>query len=94
MPEDVKIVESKTPGSTNASFIYENAWSFHIADPRSLAAVSDQCIEYGKQHPSPGRQYKALNQRRIVWQCLESAYEYTATSFLPIMERVKKNGEH
>jgi hypothetical protein len=66
---EMKIVESKTLDSTIANFIYENALSFHVADTQSFAAVVDQCIEFGQQHP--GRKYKAPTRRRIGGPLLE-----------------------
>jgi len=87
---EMKIVESKTLDSTIANFIYENALSFHVADTQSFAAVVDQCIEFGQQHP--GRKYKAPTRRRIGGPLLDSAYEDTAASVQPIMDRAKKYG--
>jgi hypothetical protein len=43
---EMKIVESKTLDSTIASFIYENALSFNVADSPSFTAMVDQCIEF------------------------------------------------
>ena len=54
---DVKVVDSKQLDSTIANFFYENALSFNVADTPSLAAVVEECIEFGRQHP--GRKYKA-----------------------------------
>ena len=87
---EMKIVESKTLDSTIANFIYENVLSFNLADTQSLAAVVDQCIEFGQQHP--GRKYKAPTRRRISGPLLDSAYEDTAASVKPIMDRAKKYG--
>jgi hypothetical protein len=49
-------VESKTLDTTNASFFYENALSFTVADSPSFAAMVDQCIQFGQQNP--GRKYQ------------------------------------
>lgn len=45
--EDIKIVDSKQLDSTIANFFYENALSFNVADTQSLAAVVEECIEFG-----------------------------------------------
>ena len=63
---EIKNVESKMLDTTFANFFYENALPFNIADLPSLAAVVDQCIEFGEQHP--GRRYKAPNRRRFLNQ--------------------------
>ena len=62
--------------TTIANFFHENALQFNIADSPSLAAVVDQCIEFGQQHP--GLKYKAPNRRKIGGPLLESAYEHTS----------------
>jgi hypothetical protein len=48
----------------------------------------DEDIEFGQQHPC--RKYKAPNRRKIGGPLLESAYEDTAASVQPIMDRAKK----
>ena len=48
---EIKNVESKMLDTTIANFFHENALQFNIADSPSLAAVVDQCIEFGQQHP-------------------------------------------
>ena len=66
---------------------------FNIADSPSLAAVVDQCIEFGQQHP--GRKYKTPNERKIGGPLLESAYDYedtTTAAAQPIMDRAKEYG--
>jgi hypothetical protein len=60
---EIKVVESKMIDATIASFFYENALSFNVADSPSFTAVINQCIEFGQQHP--GRSYKAPNRRKI-----------------------------
>lgn len=87
---EIKIVESKMLDATIASFFYENALSFNVADSPSLAAVIDQCIEFGQQHP--GRRYKAPNRRRISGPLLDSAFEATTLQAQPIIDRAKKYG--
>ena len=54
-----KIVESKMLDTTIASFLYENALWFNVVDSESFAALVDECIEFGRQHP--GRKYKPPN---------------------------------
>ncbi len=87
---EMKIVESKMLDSTIANFIYENDLSFNVADTQSFAAVLVQCIEFGQQHP--GRKYKAPNRRRIGGPLLDSAYEDTAASLQPIIDKAKQYG--
>ena len=70
---DVKVVDSKQLDSTIANFFYENALSFNVADTPSLAAVVEECIEFGRQHP--GRKYKAPHRRKIGGQLPDSAYD-------------------
>ena len=89
---EIKNVESKMLDTTIANFFYENALPFNIADSPSLATLVDQCIEFGQQHP--GRKYKAPNRRKISGQLLESAYEHTAATSQPIMDRAKSMAEH
>ena len=71
--------------ATLASFFYENALSFNVADSPSLAAVINECIEFGQHHP--GRRYKAPKRRRISGPLLESAYEATTVSAQLIIDR-------
>ena len=78
--------------ATLAIFFYQNALSFNVADSPSLAAVINECIEFGQQ--LPGRRYKAPNQRRISGPLLESAYEATTVSVQPIIDRAKSMTEH
>ena len=59
-----------------ASFIYENALLFNVADSQTVAALIDQCIEFSQQHQE--HKDKVPNHRRISAQFLESAYENTA----------------
>ena len=87
---EMKIVESKMLDSSIANFFYENALSFNVADSQSFAAVVEQCIEFGQQHP--GRKYKAPNRRRIGGPRLDAAYEDTGAKVEPIMETAKKLG--
>ena len=75
---EIKNVESKMLDTTIANFFYENALPFNIADSPSLAAVVDQCIEFGQQHPGP--KYKAPNRRKICGPLLEPAFEDTTAS--------------
>ena len=75
---EIKIVESKMLDATIASFFYENALLFYVADSPSLVVVINVCIEFGQHHP--GRRYKAPNRRRISGPLLESAPRYEATT--------------
>ena len=84
------IVESKELDSTIASFSFENALSFNVVDAPSFAVMVDQCIQFGQQNPR--RKYKIPTQRRISGPLLGSAYEDTAASVQPIMDRAKKYG--
>ena len=85
-----KNIESKTLDSTIASFFYENALAFHVADSQSFSTVVEQCIEFGQQHP--GARCKAPNRRRIGDPLLESACEETAATVQPIVARANKCG--
>ena len=87
---EMKIVESKMLDTTIANFFYENALSFNVADSQSFAAVVEQCIEFGQQHP--GRKYKAPNRRRISGPLLDSAYEDTAASVQLLLDTAKEYG--
>ena len=71
---------------------HENALPFNVADSPSLAHMVEKCIEFGQQHP--GHKYKAPlpNRRRNGGALLDSAYENTAASVQPIMDRAKKYG--
>ena len=82
---EIKVVESKMLVATLASFFYENALSFNVADSPSLAAVINECIEFGQHHP--GRRYKAPKRRRTSGPLLESAYEATTVSAQLIIDR-------
>jgi hypothetical protein len=94
---EMKTVESKTLDAANVSrecfvsrdVFHENALPFNVADSPSLAHMVKKCIEFGQQHP--GDKYKA-NRRRIGGALLDSAYENTAASVQPIMDRAKKYG--
>ena len=66
-------IESETLYTTIASFFYENAVAFNVADLPSYAALVDQCIELWSTLPRT--QYKPLNRHRIGGPLLEPAYE-------------------
>ena len=87
---EMKTVESKTLDSAIANVFYENALPFNVADSPSLAHMVEKCIEFGQQHP--GRKYKAPNRKRIGGALLDTAYEDTAASVQPIVDRAKKYG--
>ena len=87
---EMKTVESKTLDSAIANVFYENALPFNVADSPSLAHMVEKCIEFGQQHP--GRKYKAQNRKRIGGALLDTAYEDTAASVQPIVDRAKKYG--
>ena len=84
------VLGQKNSNSTIASFIFENALSFNVVDSPSFAVMVDQCIQFGQQNP--GRKYKVPTRRRISGPLLDSAYEDTAGSVKPIMDRAKKYG--
>ena len=97
MNGEMKTVESKTLDAAIVSrecfvsrdVFHENALPFNVADSPSLAHMVEKCIEFGQQHP--GDKYKA-NRRRIGGALLDSAYEDTAATVQPIMDRAKKYG--
>jgi hypothetical protein len=81
---------AKELDSKIASFFYENAIPFNVADSPSCAAMIEEAMTFRQQNPL--QPYKVPLRRKLSGDLLDKAYESTEHGVLPILAEAKKYG--
>ena len=73
--------------SRTASFFYENAIPFNVADSPSFAAMIEEAMTFRQQNPL--QSYEVPLRRKLSGELLDKSYESTELAVLPIIDEAK-----